>query len=462
LKKQVKHNVEQFFRENITQYFPTDPALWQQADKRLIRLFLRKKIIYYAASVLLLGAAVIGFLMINYTPKVTTITKMDKLNNSSIQSIQMKGNETIEATPSIEMETANKSGKNSKVKTASSLAHKQSEISQTTVTNDPKVIGKTFKSLDSETEMNFKEISNPENGTSKKDEEILQVEFNSNPSDPIAKLSFETPAYSRKLIKPFLYSSTSSKPVSLPELKNPERRFAVFVEFENLLSTSTSLRLNKLSEKELVYRNRSESIQNSSAYALNLIIQKKGFGLVTGISQQSASLKTNYLRDYFTYDFETKYKMLKDSISYKRGYYSQILEYNDTTASYAEQQSVDNQSSETTLKWLSIPIKFSYQYPIQRLRFSVRAGADFSWLYASKGSLINSKLEQVIAINQGEQTLNKFNVNASLAFLAGYQLNKQIQIGGSVFTNRQLGSNFANYTSKFRNQGMGWFVRYSF
>jgi hypothetical protein len=107
-------------------------------------------------------------------------------------------------------------------------------------------------------------------------------------------------------------------------------------------------------------------------------------------------------------------------------------------------------------------VKFSYQYPVKRLRFSVRAGADFSWLYDYKGSLINSKLNQVVAIGDGEHALNKFNVNASLAFMAGYQLNKQFQVGGSVFGNQQLGSNFANYSGKFKNNGLGWYLRYSF
>ncbi len=461
MKKQDNKNIDQFFKENLTQHFPTDPALWQQAEKGIAGLFLRKKILYYSTTLLLIGG-LIAFLWINSNTQNLS-TKNEKLSENSNQT-------SIIGEKSLALEDADKSKKtsddpnyNTNFQALGSEVKSQIQITNELTSKKAIVNQGTSKPLVivEEVSQDLNNIEAPGSGSLQKIEEVNPTEIEFETSDEIGIINFEILGLNRKLTQSFLYA-TSSKPMLLPELKNKKRKFAVFLEFENGRSVNTSLSLSKLSEQEKNYRALSESLENTSSYGLNLILQKKGFGLVTGISQQSASLRTNYLQNYVTYDFETKYKMIKDSVAYKRGYYSQISEYNDTTASHSEQTIVENQSAQNSLKWLSIPVKFSYQYPIKRLRFSVRAGADFSWLYDYKGGLINSKLNQVVAIGDGEHTLNKFNVNASLAFMAGYQLNKKFQLGASVLSSRQLGSNFANYAGKFKNNGLGWYLRYSF
>lgn len=461
MKKQDNKNIDQFFKENLTQHFPTDPALWQQAEKGIAGLFLRKKILYYSTTILFLGG-LMAFLWINLSSENAS-TKNVKLSEVANQtSKEVEKSEAFED-PHKTIVTSNNVDDISNFSTSASEVNNQNQVKNDLASKKSIVSNRTSKPLVIEEEVNkeLKQIDLPSSGGLQKIEEANLAEKESETSDEVGIINFEILELNQKLTKPFLYAA-SSKPVLLPELKNKKRKFAIFLEFENGRSINTSLSLSKLSDQEKSYRKHSESLENTSSYGLNLILQKKGFGLVTGISQQSASIKTNYMQNYFTYDFETKYKMIKDSIAYKRGYYSQISEYNDTTASHSEQKIIENQSSQNTLKWLSIPVKFSYQYPIKRFRFSMRAGADFSWLYDYKGSLINSKLNQVVAINEAEHKLNRFNVSGSLAFMAGYQLNKQFQVGGSVFSNQQLGSNFANYAGKFKNNGVGWYLRYSF
>jgi hypothetical protein len=461
LKKQDNKNIDQFFKENLTQHFPTDPALWQQAEKGIAGLFLRKKILYYSTTLLII-CGLITFLWINSSTENLS-TKSEKLSETSNQTSNLGEKSVALVEPEKIKETSDDADYNSNFRAIVSEVNSQNHIKNELASKKAIVNKGTSKPLliDEEVSQEVKEIDLPGSDGLQKIEEVNLAEKESETRDEVGIINFEILELNQKLTQPFLYT-TSSKPVLFPELKNKKRKFAMFLEFENGRSINTSLSLSKLSDQEKSYRKQSESLENTSSYGLNLILQKKGFGFVTGISQQSASIKTNYIQNYFTYEFETKYKMIKDSIAYKRGYYSQISEYNDTTASHAEQKTVENQSSQNTLNWLSIPVKFSYQYPVKRLRFSVRAGADFSWLYDYKGSLINSKLNQVVAIGDGEHALNKFNVNASLAIMAGYQLNKQFQVGGSVFGNQQLGSNFANYSGKFKNNGLGWYLRYSF
>lgn len=128
----------------------------------------------------------------------------------------------------------------------------------------------------------------------------------------------------------------------------------------------------------------------------------------------------------------------------------------DTISQKLEEVKLNGQASQNVFQWVQIPLKFSYQKSYYRLRFSARLGTDLMWLYNSKGTFINSRLD---GLNTSEK-LNRLNVNASGQLMAGYQLNHKIQVGGSIYMNHQLGSNFTNYNSRFQSKGFGWYVRW--
>ena len=238
-----------------------------------------------------------------------------------------------------------------------------------------------------------------------------------------------------------------------------KRGFATTIEFENTKSLLLQTQISGLPKDYLAFKKQGETAKNMNAYGLNIMFQRGGWGLVSGLGWSQASVNIHYQSDSNRYQIiktpVVKYKMIQDSIKYEGGYYSKISTYTDTA--YSKSEAFKGYTSQNDFNWLSIPLKLSYQYSIARLRFSGRIGADFMWLYSSKGTFINSRLD---ALNTDEK-LNRFNVNASGQLMAGYQLNHKIQVGGSVYLNQQLGSNFTDYNSRFKSKGFGWYVRWS-
>jgi len=195
---------------------------------------------------------------------------------------------------------------------------------------------------------------------------------------------------------------------------------------------------------------------------LNVILQRNGIGLLSGIGFSDASIKTNYIDKLNHYEITSSYKLVRDSVPFKNRYITYIEEVDDTIGSTSEEISMAGQVPQNTLRWLQVPLKFSYQYPIWRMRFSARVGVDLLYLYKASGSIVNDKLDGLTTIGEGEHKLNRLNCNANAQIRAGYQLNTHFQVGGSLYYNQQLGSNFKNYNSRFQSRGIGWYVGYAF
>lgn len=242
-----------------------------------------------------------------------------------------------------------------------------------------------------------------------------------------------------------------------------KRKFAITLELENITSMRSKNKLNGLSQEQSVFRDKYEDFSNSNNYSISIMLQPGRVGFITGLGFNSSNITTNYLTD--TNHFHliektiTHYQIIRDSIPNSGRYYSHILIYDDTIKVRSEQ--LKGQTNQNHFKWMMIPLKISYQYPHNRLRLSVRAGLDLMWLYHFQGSLINKNLDGVVKIGELEHQVKRFNANASTQIMAGYMLNRKIQIGGSIYYSHQIGSNFITYKSRFQNLGYGYYLRYS-
>jgi len=479
LKKQDKNPVDQFFKENIQQDFPYDSALWNKAEKGIATYFLKKRIIFFSAILLFISSIGVFFL---YENTETTAHSTKIKNQSNLLVINEKeSNSTITNTNANTNNNTNtnqndntKDLKDAIMQKQSVKAHDKDNLSsirtnQGKAARNPKSNSTVKRKFKSSTSKNSGEKL--ENENFKKEGIIVSNDDSKkSPSAPIipdveSKEINETQfTLLSKPLKTFYFENSNNKPET--QKKNFDRkkkRFATTIEFEQLISTQLTQKLSGLLDPILAYRNQYETAKNSNGYALNVMLQRHGFGVIIGFGQQSATIKTKYLVNEYTYEFVTKYQMIEEEVYRPSGSktLSYIREYDDTTSKILQQKVLENQSSQNEFNWLSIPLKLSYQYPIGRLRFSVRAGADFKWLYNTSGYLINNTLNGLVSVGEGIHSTNKFNINASGQIMAGYQINHRIQAGGSLYLAKQLGSDFSQYSSKFQSRGFGWYVRFN-
>ena len=458
MKKQDKHPIDSFFKENITQDFPYDPALWNKADKGIAALFNKKRILYFSLLFLLFISSVAVFF-------ANTESKQEKISRTG------KNEKMVLSKKSSVTKSSGYTNSSDEIAIQSSI-EKAEVSSATAVSNsDEEIQNPKFEQ---------KENTESQNGEKLKiesKEEIKEKESTVIPSMIVPAVSEETPitkmvaeekilftdfVMMTKPFKSFINSNAIiSQPSKCPGIINEKRKrgFATTIEFENTKSLLLQTQISGLPKDYLAFKKQGETAKNMNAYGLNIMFQRGGWGLVSGLGWSQASVNIHYQSDSNRYQIiktpVVKYKMIQDSIKYEGGYYSKISTYTDTA--YSKSEAFKGYTSQNDFNWLSIPLKLSYQYSIARLRFSGRIGADFMWLYSSKGTFINSRLD---ALNTDEK-LNRFNVNASGQLMAGYQLNHKIQVGGSVYLNQQLGSNFTDYNSRFKSKGFGWYVRWS-
>jgi hypothetical protein len=245
---------------------------------------------------------------------------------------------------------------------------------------------------------------------------------------------------------------------------NNKRKFNISIELDGKYSMKLKNDISGLSASELKFRRQYEKENEASSYVVNVIIHKGDFGLLTGIGYSQASLKTGYMAPDVRYETETRYSMIEPNFDIRPNgtSVSLIKEYQDTTAIHSEESFIKGQADKNTFRWFQIPIQARFEYPYKRLRFSVRVGAEFQWLYKAEEFLINSKLDGLTAIGDSEQKLKRFTVNPLTQFNAGYQLSPHLQFGANFFGSKQLGSNFAKYVSRFSQLGIGWYLGYRF
>lgn len=446
MKKQDKHPIDNLFKENIHQDFPYDPALWNKADKGIAALFNRKRILYFSLLLLLFMSSVVVFVA-NTSSKPEKISRTGNSGNTSLN----KKNVPTKAS----------NYKNSSDEVAIHSSIEKTEVESTVVVSNP-----DMEKESPTTSKNGKEegINYEETKDNKKEETvILDVDKEDNlieaTTNEKQKTDYAEFVLSTKPLEFFAFNAFGKNPEPASKIKEPKKRkFATFIEFENLNSVFKSNELKGLSKNELDYRNKYEKVQNYTSYSLNIIMQRGGFGFITGLGYATVAVKTSYITTSKTFDFsEAKYKMLDDSVHYTNGTpWSNIREYRDTIATHSEQRPLKDQASQNVFQWVQVPLKFSYQKSLYRLRFSARLGADVMWLYNFKGKFINTNLDGF----NSEEKLKPLNVNASGQIMAGYQLNHKIQIGGSFYINQQLSSNFTNYNSRFKSEGYGLYVRW--
>lgn len=326
MKKQDKHPIDSFFKENIAQNFPYDPALWNKADKGIAALFNRKRILYFSLLFLLFISSVAVFFA-NFGSKQEKITRAGK---SSTVVLNEKNSET---------KTSGYKNKSDEI-AFPSFTEKGEVSSATVVSNSDDEIKKPrFKQKENT------ESQNGEKFKIKGEEEIKEKESTVVPSmqEPtvseeatIAKIMADENILFTDffmMTKPFqafpLSNATIENPIKCPGVMNEKRKrgFGATIEFENLNSVFIRHHLSGLSKTELDYRSKYEKVQKFKGYSLNILMQRGGFGLVTGLGYREVAIKTNYVISNTTFELsESKYKMIRDSIPYKGGYWSSIRE----------------------------------------------------------------------------------------------------------------------------------------
>jgi hypothetical protein len=162
LKKQDNKNIDQFFKENLTQHFPTDPALWQQAEKGIAGLFLRKKILYYSTTLLII-CGLITFLWINSSTENLS-TKSEKLSETSNQTSNLGEKSVALVEPEKIKETSDDADYNSNFRAIVSEVNSQNHIKNELASKKAIVNKGTSKPLlmDEEVSQEVKEIDVPE------------------------------------------------------------------------------------------------------------------------------------------------------------------------------------------------------------------------------------------------------------------------------------------------------------
>lgn len=469
MKKQDKNPLDQFFRENTEQHFPYDPALWSKADKDIGALFGKRYRMVFLALLLVFMSSIAVFFAYDNHGKAGKISMFKKSGNS----VLTEKSTTVKSKGNIEGKGENTTYVSTKNETIVANASTASST-ETTISGNPNT------PLESEGQNPYtkEEETNPskQKDINTKDDIINKEESQSNAEsvqvgkeeDPVAdvnnlkeRIDYTNFSMFSKPFQAFPFSGITQNPESnYINLDRKKRKFATTIEFENLNSIFLEHKLSGLQKQELDYKNKYEREKSSKGYSLNIMLQRGGFGLVTGLGYADAVIKTGYISTSNTFELsEAKYKMLDDSVrqSQTGTSWNNIKEYRDTIARHSQEGVLKGQASQNVFQWIKVPLKFSYQKSLYRLRFSARVGLDFMWLYNTKGTFINSNLD---ALNT-EEKLKKLNANASGQIMAGYQLNHKIQVGGSLYMNQQLGSNFVNYNSRFQSKGCGVYVRWS-
>lgn len=465
MKKQDKNPLDQFFRENTEQHFPYDPALWSKAEKGLGAFYGKKYRVILLALLLVFMSSIAVFFAYDNHGKAGKISMVKKSGNSVLTN---KSKENIEGNGE---NTTYFSTKNETTDASTSTT----SSTETTISSNPNTPlereGQNPYTKEEETNPSKQKDINTKDDIIKKEESQSNAESvpaGKEAEDPISevnnvkeRIDYTNFSMFSKPFQTFPFSGITQNPESNHINLDPKKRkFATTIEFENLNSIFLEHKLSGLPKQELEYKNKYEKEKSSTGYSLNIMMQRGGFGLVTGLGYANAIIKTSYISTSNTFELsEAKYKMLDDSVrqSQTGTSWNNIKEYRDTIARHSQEGVLKGQASQNVFQWIKVPLKFSYQKSLYRLRFSARVGLDFMWLYNTKGMFINSNLD---ALNT-EEKLKKLNANASGQIMAGYQLNHKIQVGGSLYMNQQLGSNFVNYNSRFQSKGCGVYVRWS-
>jgi len=457
LKKQDKHPIDQFFKENTDHNFPYDPNLWKKAEADLNVHAAKKRTLVYSTVLLAFISGVIALIWFSYNEnsdrKYTKDSesaniKTDNLIIADQQSNDIRSDEAISKSQNsrkndikapeseISSQPNKKAGKSkflSKSNTNNTIT--PADLAQNSGSKD-----KPFSPLPAKTEPSLILDTNSKNVGSFDNIELL------------SKLGIKLP----------IHFSNNDPELNRHNFTPEPKRFSKYIEFENYTSLVLNQTLSGLNQKELEMKQNSESPENLTGFGLNYIVQKGGLGFVIGLGHLQGSVNTNYSNDTGQLKLVstvTKYKMIRDSVPYSGGYYSNIIEYDEGV--YERIDPFQARPSSYTFQWIQLPIQLSYQYSKNRWRISCRTGVELMYLYRTKGSIINKELDGTTQLGSGEQKINRWNMSGSVQLLTGYQLNHKWHAGAKMFYNQQLGSNFSAYKSRFQSVGIGWYLRMS-
>jgi hypothetical protein len=437
LKNQDKHPIDNYFKDNMEQNFPYKPSSWKKATVVIDNYFGKRKKSVLIVVFFLIANGIVFFFSLDSMHKGKEKLIVNKHTNKEIvtKNINTNNNEISEIDNS---DISNVADRN----ISSQIAVKSNG---TIMPNEKR---RTQKASDknnilNEVEQTILPISNKEIADSSKVE---------------PKITYFTDfVFHPKLLNSFNFNNSNNSPQAKIIIPDRKKKPVFMLEVETLFSIKSQNKTNGLSQAQIDFKNKYETVENTNAYHLNLVIQRGKFGLITGLGYKNAIVKTNYIVSRDIYDTKVLYKTENSFLSSSGSDYLIIKTRVDTIAKRKEESKLENQLDQNTFEWLIVPLKLSYQYPYKRVRFSVRTGVDLSWLYNAKGSFINSDLESLNLVTEKE--LRRFNANLFAQFMTGYQINKKFQVGGSVYYSSQLGSNFKNYNNQFQNTGLGLYVR---
>ena len=468
MKAQDKHPIDELFKKGLNQDFPFDPQMWEKAEGQIVAINHKKKVMAWSL-VALTCLSIIGMYMF-YKPLSKSHISKNVITVNAIENELKKGTVAEESKSStteneIASETNEYASQKIQSKPGNTLISQSKGVSvsknQVRVPSD---INGDQSPREPEISINNSDGLNDVNGETHIQEPkiISKPELEKEATNVVSTIDFETWAFNKKRIPDFGYLTTGqANPAML--LKQPRtRKFALTLEFEQLFKTNNQYKLSGLPEQQLKYRQQFEKSGSNQASYLNVMLQRGGFGFITGIGLINQTFKTSYMVERTNYQFETRYVMVKENIPYSGGTYSQIREIQDTTSVSKNNMLLEGQSEENQMQWIAVPLKVSYQYPWLRFRFAVRVGADFMFMNRASGKIINSDHTGLVSLSDGANGLNKFNVSANAGIYAGYMLNKNMQFGGSYSLNKQMLSNFNGYSSGFSGKGFSVYLRYSF
>lgn len=451
--------------------FPFDPNLWNKAEADLIVLSARKRKWVYSTLIITFLVCLIGWLWYDVKNEIAA-NSVKKSDNSSVNLNEQNSKKDKFKGTNIEYnrkETFAEKQSTLKDKNAGKKGVKLNKSSNKSgVITEPILNAIASNSVETSQNNGSKKVEIPA-GASK--EELPINNTNQTNKGSLEELPTNTTNHTNKdaLEAISLISKTGTKlPFNVlnivpePNKHNfwpTPKKFATYIEFENYTSLVLNQKVSGLNKSELELKKKYETPQNLTGYGLNVILQRGGLGLVIGLGQLQTDLNTNYTTDtsYKLVSTTTKYKMVQDSVRYSGGYYSKILEYEEGI--YEPLYNFNGAKSSISFRWVQMPVRLSYQYNRNRLRFSLRAGVDVMYLYKVQGAYINSSLDGLTKIGSGNQTINRWNLSGNVQFMTGFQLNKQWQLGAQAFYNQQLGSNFSKYNSRFQSSGIGWYLR---
>lgn len=468
MKAQDKHPIDELFKKGLNQDFPFDPQMWEKAEGQIVAINHKKKVMAWSL-VALTCLSIIGMYMF-YKPLSKSHISKNVITVNAIENELKKGTVAEESKSStteneIAAETNEFASQKIQSKPSKTLNTKLNDVAgsenQLRVPSD--INGDQSPRQPEFSISNSDGLNDVDGETPIQEPKIIsKPELNEEATNVVSTIDFENWSFNKKRIPDFGYLTTGqANPAML--LKQPHvRKFALTFEFEQLFKTNNQYKLSGLPEQQLKYRQQYEKSGSAHASYLNVMLQRGGFGFITGIGLINQTFKTSYMVERTNYQFETRYVMVKENIPYSGGTYSQIREIQDTTSVSKNNMLLEGQSEENQMQWIAVPLKVSYQYPWLRFRFALRAGADFMFMNRAGGKIINSDQTGLVNLSDGANGLNKFNVSANAGIYAGYMLNKNMQFGGSYSLNKQMLSNFSGYSSGFAGKGFSVYLRYSF